>query len=89
MSHHKDDEYTPEQRRAIDHGVAQSEREYKQGRSFGPFATHAEFIAALHKEVGTLDAKTIKTRRDEAGLFPSLHSQLQEAVREIKSHHKQ
>jgi hypothetical protein len=42
------DEYTPAQRRAIDRGIAQSEKEYKQGRSFGPFATHEEFIASLH-----------------------------------------
>ncbi len=43
------DEYTPAQRRAIDRGIAQSEKEYKQGKGFGPFDSHAEFIASLHK----------------------------------------
>ncbi len=45
-----DDEYTPAQRRAIDRGIAQSEKEHKQGRSYGPFSTHQEFLASLHKE---------------------------------------
>ncbi len=44
-----DNDYTPAQRRAIDRGIAQSEREYQQGRGFGPFATHEELIASLHK----------------------------------------
>jgi|ERR1022692_2061649 AbrB family looped-hinge helix DNA binding protein len=48
------DEYTPAQRRAINRGIAQSEKEYKQGRSFGPFSTHEEFIASLHKESARL-----------------------------------
>ena len=45
-----DDEYTPAQRRAINRGIAQSEKEYKQGRSFGPFNTHEECIASLRKQ---------------------------------------
>jgi AbrB family looped-hinge helix DNA binding protein len=44
-----DDEYTPGQRKAIDSGIAQSEKEYKQGKGLGPFDSHAEFIASLHK----------------------------------------
>ena len=40
----------PEQRRVIDRGIAQSLKEFKQGRSYGPFETHTEFIASLHKE---------------------------------------
>ena len=44
-----DDEYTPAQRKAIDRGIAQSEKEYKQGEGLGPFDSHAEFIASLHK----------------------------------------
>jgi AbrB family looped-hinge helix DNA binding protein len=56
-----DDRYTPAQRRAIDRGIAQSLREYKQGRGFGPFDTHEAFIASLHKEAAKLRAK--KTRR--------------------------
>ena len=55
-----DDEYTPAQRRVIDRGIAQSEKEYKQGRFFGPFNTHAEFIASLHKEAAKLGAKKNK-----------------------------
>jgi AbrB family looped-hinge helix DNA binding protein len=47
---HADDEYTPAQRRAIDRGIAQSEKEYQQGKGRGPFDSHAEFIASLHKE---------------------------------------
>lgn len=43
-----DDEYTPAQRRAIDRGITQSLKEYKQGKAIGPFETHAEFIASLH-----------------------------------------
>lgn len=45
-----DDEYNPAQRRAVDRGIAQSEKEYKQGLSFGPFDSYQEFIASLHKE---------------------------------------
>jgi hypothetical protein len=42
-----DDRYTTAQRRAIDRGIAQSLKEYKQGRGFGPFDTHEAFIASL------------------------------------------
>jgi bifunctional DNA-binding transcriptional regulator/antitoxin component of YhaV-PrlF toxin-antitoxin module len=42
-----DDEYTPAQRRAIDRGIAQSEKEYAQGKSYGPFVAAAEAIASL------------------------------------------
>jgi bifunctional DNA-binding transcriptional regulator/antitoxin component of YhaV-PrlF toxin-antitoxin module len=42
-----DDEYTPAQRRAIDRGIAQSEKDYVEGRSYGPFDTAAEAIAAI------------------------------------------
>ena len=49
-----DDEYTPAQRRAIDRGIAASEKDYKEGRSYGPFRTHEEFIASLHKEAAML-----------------------------------
>jgi AbrB family looped-hinge helix DNA binding protein len=41
------DEYTPAQRKAIDRGIAQSEKEYAQGKSYGPFGTAAEAIASL------------------------------------------
>jgi hypothetical protein len=56
-----DDEYTPAQRRVIDARLAKSEREYKQGRSFGPFNSAEDMIASLHKESAKLGAK--KTKR--------------------------
>jgi bifunctional DNA-binding transcriptional regulator/antitoxin component of YhaV-PrlF toxin-antitoxin module len=55
-----DNEYTLAQRRAINKGIAQSEKEYKQGRSFGPFNTHAEFIASLHSQAPKPRGKKIK-----------------------------
>jgi AbrB family looped-hinge helix DNA binding protein len=55
-----DDEYTPAQRKAINRGIAQSEKEYKQGKGLGPFDSHAEFIASLHKAVKKLDSKKNK-----------------------------
>lgn len=58
---HADDDYTPAQRRIIDARLARAEKEIEQRRTYGPFATHAEFIAALHKEAAKLGAK--KTKR--------------------------
>jgi bifunctional DNA-binding transcriptional regulator/antitoxin component of YhaV-PrlF toxin-antitoxin module len=52
-----DSEYTPQQRRAIDRGIAASEKDYTEGHSYGPFETHQEFIASLHKEAGKLRGK--------------------------------
>jgi len=52
-----DDEYTPTERRAIDRGIAQSEKEYQQGKNAGPFATAEEFLADLHRESAKLDAR--------------------------------
>src|SRR5271168_3394345 len=49
-----DDEYTPAQRRAIDRGIAESVKDYKEGRSHGPFETHEKFTASLHKEAAKL-----------------------------------
>lgn len=45
-----DDEYTPRQRRIIDARLAKADQDIKHGRVYGPFDTHEEFIAALHKE---------------------------------------
>jgi AbrB family looped-hinge helix DNA binding protein len=42
-----DDEYTPAQRKAIDRGIAKSEREYAEGKSYGPFDTASDAIASL------------------------------------------
>lgn len=58
-----DDEYTPAQRRAIDRGVAQGEKEYRQGKTAGPFDTAEEFLADLHRESAKLDAKKRKRTR--------------------------
>ena len=49
-----DDEHTPAQRRAIDRGIAASEKDYKEGRSYSPFKTQAEFVVSLHKEAAKL-----------------------------------
>ncbi len=44
-----DDEYTPEQRRIIDARLAESEEDVKKGRLHGPFETHEDMIAFLHR----------------------------------------
>src|ERR1022692_1671074 len=51
-----DDEYTPAQRRAVNRGIAQSEKEYKQGRSFGPFNTAEEMAASIEANIRKLRA---------------------------------
>jgi bifunctional DNA-binding transcriptional regulator/antitoxin component of YhaV-PrlF toxin-antitoxin module len=43
-----DDEYTPAERRAIDRGIAQSEKQYAADKSYGPFDTAAEAIASIN-----------------------------------------
>jgi AbrB family looped-hinge helix DNA binding protein len=42
-----DGEYTSAQRKAIDRGIAQSEREYAEGKSYGPFGTAGEAIVSM------------------------------------------
>jgi hypothetical protein len=56
-------EDTSANRRAIDRGIAASEKDYKEGRSYGPFKTHGEFIASLHAEA----AKLRPNKRKRAG----------------------
>ncbi len=56
-----DNEYTPAQRRIIDARLARGLADVKAGRTIGPFETHEEFIASLHKETKKLKAK--KTKR--------------------------
>lgn len=56
-----DDEYTPEQRKAIDAQLAEGLADIRAGRVRGPFSTHKEFIDSLHKEAKRLNAK--KTKR--------------------------
>ena len=46
----KDDEYTPAQRRAIDRGIAQSEKELREGKGLGPFNTVEELMACLNSK---------------------------------------
>jgi len=55
-----DDEYTPEQRRIVDAQLAEGLADVKAGRAHGPFYTHEEFIASLHKEAKKLNRKEIK-----------------------------
>jgi bifunctional DNA-binding transcriptional regulator/antitoxin component of YhaV-PrlF toxin-antitoxin module len=61
-----DDEYTPAQRRVINRGIALSEKEYKQGRSFGPFETRETFIAsaALPEELQRAYPASIAPRQE-------------------------
>lgn len=56
-----DDEYTPEQRAVIDTQLAEGLADVKAGRVHGPFSTHEEFIASLHKVARKLSRK--KTKR--------------------------
>jgi bifunctional DNA-binding transcriptional regulator/antitoxin component of YhaV-PrlF toxin-antitoxin module len=51
------DEYTPAERRAIDRGIAQSEKEYREGKFAGPFATVEEFLKDLHAQSAKLGSK--------------------------------
>ena len=55
-----DDEHTPKQRRAIDRGIAQSLKEIDRGRSYGPFDSHAAFVASLRSESKKLRGKKSK-----------------------------
>jgi len=54
------DEYTPEQRRIVDAQLAEGMADVKAGLVHGPFSTHKEFIASLHKEAKKLNRKKIK-----------------------------
>jgi antitoxin component of MazEF toxin-antitoxin module len=56
-----DDEYTPEQRRIVDAQLAEGLADIKACRVHGPFSTHKEFIASLHKEAKMLNRT--KTKR--------------------------
>jgi bifunctional DNA-binding transcriptional regulator/antitoxin component of YhaV-PrlF toxin-antitoxin module len=58
--HAMDAEYTPAQRRVVDTHIAQGLEDVKRGRVHGPFESHPEFIASLHKEAKKLSAKKVK-----------------------------
>jgi AbrB family looped-hinge helix DNA binding protein len=57
-----DDEYTPAQRRAVDRGIAASQKEYKRGRALGPFETAEQLLASLHKQGGKAKTKNGKRK---------------------------
>jgi AbrB family looped-hinge helix DNA binding protein len=48
------EEHVAGERRSIDRGIAASERDYREGRAYGPFKTHGEFIDSLHGEAAKL-----------------------------------
>ena len=59
-----DDEYTLAERRAIDRGIARSEKDYAAGKSYGPFATPAEAIASIDL---SLRRRAIAKKRQSSG----------------------
>jgi AbrB family looped-hinge helix DNA binding protein len=54
-----DDEYTPEQRRIIDAGIAEGLEDFRKGRSHGPF-TGDEAMYFLKSQMKRPPAKTVK-----------------------------
>jgi AbrB family looped-hinge helix DNA binding protein len=53
------DEYTPEQRRTIDAGIAEGMRDFSKGRSHGPF-TADEAVKFLKSQMKRSRTKTTK-----------------------------
>ena len=51
-----------EPKAVVDRGIAESIAEFRAGKGYGPFATHKEFLSALHKEAKKPNRK-VKTRR--------------------------
>jgi bifunctional DNA-binding transcriptional regulator/antitoxin component of YhaV-PrlF toxin-antitoxin module len=51
--------FTPKS--AVDRGIAESLTDFKEGRAYGPFETHAELLKSLHDEAAKLHSK--KTSR--------------------------
>jgi bifunctional DNA-binding transcriptional regulator/antitoxin component of YhaV-PrlF toxin-antitoxin module len=49
-----DDEYTAEERRAVDANLANALADIAAGRLHGPFANHKDFIESLHQEARKL-----------------------------------
>ena len=45
---------TPAERRAIDKMIAESEKDYREGRSYGPFSTAEEMAASLEANIKKL-----------------------------------
>ena len=46
----------------VDRGVAESLRDFRQGRSYGPFRTQEEFLASLHAEARKLRARKVRRK---------------------------
>src|SRR5258708_4020297 len=61
-----DDEYTPEQRRAVDAEVGKGLEDIKKGRLHGPFDTHEAMIEFLHDQVKKGPRKTNTFGLDDA-----------------------
>ena len=59
-----DDKYTAAERRAIDRGIAESEKQYAAGKSHGPFETAAEAIASINSN---LRRRAAARKRKSAG----------------------
>lgn len=53
-------EYTPAQRRAVDARLAESLEQARKGETYGPFETHEEMTAFLHRQA--MKGRTRKTR---------------------------
>lgn len=47
----------------VDRGIDESLAEFREGRSYGPFETHKELIASLHKESKAVRARKAKRAR--------------------------
>jgi AbrB family looped-hinge helix DNA binding protein len=47
--------FTPKS--VVDRGIAESLADFKEGRAYGPFETHAGLAASLHKEAAKLRPK--------------------------------
>jgi predicted transcriptional regulator len=54
-----------EPRSIVDHGIAESMAECKAGRAKGPFSTHKNFVASLHRESNKLYPTRTKHGVDE------------------------
>ncbi|MFZ0964637.1 MAG: AbrB/MazE/SpoVT family DNA-binding domain-containing protein [Terriglobia bacterium] len=61
-----DREYTPDQRRIIDARLAESWQQAKRGDTYGPFATHEEMTAFLHREARKTRPKKIPSVKHRA-----------------------
>ena len=54
------DDYTPAERTAINRGIAQSMKEYREGKASGPFDSAEALVADLRVGAAKLDTKKRK-----------------------------